>query len=219
MDENWITDEHVLLCMFYERTNKKDELITYTPEEGGEPFSGHKSEIEPGLYKIVEAQIRAGELDGNIREVTTQDVKWYLIGGDQIINKGDWIGRYIPIARLIGEETMVDGKLDLKGLTRYLIDQQRMFNYNASAQIEFGALQSKTPYTGAAAAFEGQEQWKDSNRKNYAFLQFNHIDDEGTPIPPQALPQRQQPPTAGSRRRHCHNDNSRPQPPQSMRRA
>jgi hypothetical protein len=196
MDENWITDEHVLLCMFYERTNKKDELITYTPEDGGEPFSGHKSEIEPELYKIVEAQIRAGDLDGNIREVTTQDVKWYLIGGDQIINKGDWIGRYIPIARLIGEETIVDGKLDLKGLTRYLIDQQRMFNYNASAQIEFGALQSKTPYTGAAAAFEGQEQWKDSNRKNYAFLQFNHLDDEGEPIPPQALPQRQQPPTA-----------------------
>lgn len=195
MDEHWITDDHVLLCMFYERTNNKDELITYTID-GQEPFSGHRSEIDPGLYKEVKVKIQAGELDGNIREVTTLDVKWYLIGGDQIIDKGDWIGKYIPIARLVGEETLIDGKLDLKGMTRYLIDQQRMLNYNASAQIEFGALQSKTPYTGAAAAFEGQEQWKDSNRKAYAFLQFNHLDDEGEALPPQALPQRQQPPTA-----------------------
>ena len=35
-----------------------------------------------------------------------------------------------------------------------------------------------------------QEGWKDANVKNYAFLQFNHLDDEGNPIPPQALPQR-----------------------------
>lgn len=195
MDENWITDDHVLLCMFYERTHRKDELITFVQPDG-ETYAGHKSEIEPQFYKEIEAQIRSGEIDGNIREVTAQDVKWYLIGGDQIINKGDWIGKYIPIARLVGEETIVDGKLDLKGLTRYLIDQQRMLNYNASAQIEFGALQSKTPYTGAAAAFEGQEQWKDANRKNYAFLQFNHLDDDGAPLPPQALPQRVQPPTA-----------------------
>src|SRR5580698_4673703 len=149
MDENWITDEHVLLAMYYERTNNKDELITYTIE-GQDPFSGHRSEIEPDLYKAVKAQIIAGELDGNIRDVTTQNVKWYLIGGDQIIDRGDWIGKYIPIARLPGEETIIDGRLDMKGLTRYLIDQQRMLNYNASAQIEFGALQSKTPYTGAA---------------------------------------------------------------------
>lgn len=195
LDENWITDDHVLLCMFYERTNKKDELITYTPEGGGDDFSGHREEIEPDLYKIVKAQIQAGELDGNIREVTTQDVKWYLIGGDQIIEQGPWIGKYIPIARLVGEETLIDGRLDMKGLTRYLIDQQRMLNYNASAQIEFGALQSRTPYTGAAAAFEGQEQWKDANKKNYAYLAFNHLDDDGNPLPPQALPARVQPPT------------------------
>jgi len=196
MDENWITDDHVLLCMYYERTNNKDELIVYMPEGGGEEFHGYKSEIEPDLYKVVKAQLQAGELDGYFREVDRQNVKWYLIGGDQIIDRGDWIGKYIPIARLVGEETIVDGKLDMKGLTRYLIDQQRMMNYNASAQIEFGALQSKTPYTGAAAAFEGQEQWKDANKKNYAFLQFNHQDDDGEPLPPQALPQRVQPPTA-----------------------
>ena len=41
MDEHWITDEHVLVAMFYDRSNKKDELITYTTE-GSDPFSGHK---------------------------------------------------------------------------------------------------------------------------------------------------------------------------------
>jgi hypothetical protein len=194
MDDFWVTADHVMTAMFYERTQDKDELITYLNEDGTR-FKGHRSEIEPDLYKIVKAQIQSGELDGQFREVVTQDVKWYLIAGDQIIDRGDWIGKYIPIARLPGEETIINGKLDRKGLTRFLISQQLMMNYNASAQIQFGALQGKAPYTGAAAAFEGQEAWKNSNVEDYAFLPFNHLDDEGEPLPPQALPQRTQPPT------------------------
>lgn len=196
MDDYWVTADHVLTAMFYERTQDKDELITYINPQTGERFKGHKSEIEPSLYKIVKAQIQSGELDGQFREVVTQNVKWYHIAGDQIIDRGDWVGKYIPIARLPGEETIIGGKLDRKGLTRFLISQQQMMNYNASAQIEYGAGQSKSPYTGAAAAFEGQEVWKDANLKNYSFLPFNHLDDNGDPIPPQALPQKVQPPTA-----------------------
>ncbi len=194
-DDMWLSQDHVMVAMFHERTQAKDELITYINPDNNERFRGHKSEIEPDLYKVVKAQIQSGELDGQFREVQTQDVKWYLIAGDQVIDRGDWIGKYIPIARVVGEETIIAGELDRKGLTRFLIDAQRMLNYNASAQIEYGALQNKVPYTGAQEAFDGQEGWKDSNIKNYAYLQFNHLDSEGNPIPQQALPQRQQPPT------------------------
>lgn len=193
-DENWMMKDHVLVAKYYERQNNKDILLTFVDPNSKERFTGFKTEVEPDLYKKIIEQIQTGQIDGDFREVTRQNVKWYLIGGDQVLDKGDWAGRYIPIARQVGEETIIEGKLDRKGHTRMLIDPQRMLNYNASGQVEFGALQNKVPYTGAADAFEGQEEWKDANKKNYAFLQFNHLDDAGEPIPPQALPQRQQPP-------------------------
>jgi hypothetical protein len=71
-----------------------------------------------------------------------------------------------------------------------------MYNYNASGAIESGALQSKTPWTGAAAAFEGNEvAWNNANRNNAAYLTFKHLDSEGNPLPESALPRRIDPPT------------------------
>jgi hypothetical protein len=61
-----------------------------------------------------------------------------------------------------------------------------------SAEVEFGALQTKTPYVGPAKAFEGYEEYyQAANSQNLAFLPYNHVDDDSNPIP---APVRQQPP-------------------------
>lgn len=194
-DQTTIDEDHVQQVMYYRRNGEKDELVSYTEPSSGEQVTVFRSEQEKELIDPICEQIRDGELDGNIRDVINQTVEWFLIAGDEIIDEGEWPGQYIPIVRLVGEEIIIDGKLDRKGMTRALIDQQRMLNYNASGQVEFGALQNKAPYVGPARAFEGQEQWKDANRKNYAFLQYNDVDDEA----PEGLqeiskPERQQPP-------------------------
>ncbi len=93
----------------------------------------------------------------------------------------------------VGEVTRIEKRLDRKGHTRAMLSAQRMINYNWSAAIEFGALQSKTPYVGPMAAFEGLETyWGTANTENHAWLPWNHIDDNGQPIP---KPERQEPPT------------------------
>ncbi|HLH92080.1 MAG TPA: portal protein [Xanthobacteraceae bacterium] len=193
-DQTWLSDTHIKTCMYYRRTGKSDTLVVYTEPQSGQQVSVFKSEQERELIEPIIAQIQGGELDGYIREdVMRQSVEWFLIAGDKVIDRGKWAGKYIPIIRLVGEEVIIDGKLDRKGMTRYLIDQQRMLNYNASGQVEFGALQSKSPWVGPARAFEGQEAWKDANRKNYAFLQYNDVDEDNPGTAIQA-PQRQQPP-------------------------
>jgi hypothetical protein len=125
-------------------------------------------------------------------------VEWFLIAGDCIIARDDWPGKYIPILRCVGRESVIDGKLEIKGHTRQLIDAQRMLNYNASGQVEFGALQTKVPWVGPARAFEGQEQWKDANRKNYPYLTYNDVDDEADNPELQKIdrPQRNEPPVS-----------------------
>jgi hypothetical protein len=64
-----------------------------------------------------------------------------------------------------------------------------------SAAIEFGALQTKTPWVTDVRAIEGYEQyWATANTQNHAYLPYNSIDDTGQPtIKP---PERTQPPTS-----------------------
>lgn len=69
-----------------------------------------------------------------------------------------------------------------------------MYNYNASASVEFGALQTKSPWVGPAAAIEGLEGvWNTANTENHAYLPYKHVDDDNPDkdIPP---PVRTQPP-------------------------
>lgn len=203
-DALWITDKHVLVVMYYEREAKNDELIEFTQPDGGK-FLGHRSQMEkdagPELIDQVIEQIDNGEIEGRYRDVITQCVNWYLIGGDCILKRGDkpdtrWIGRYVPIIPCWGKKTVIEGKMDCKGHTRAQISPQQMLNYNASGQVHVVALQSKTPYIGPSRAFEANEEmWANANTEDYAYLAFDDwVAEEGEAGRPVAKPERQEPP-------------------------
>lgn len=200
----WLTDKHVLNVMYYEREAKNDELISFKLPDGTD-FFGHRSDMEkdsgPEIVDKVLEQIDNGEIDGQYRDVITQKVNWYLIGGDCIIKRGDkdstrWIGEYIPIIPLYGIKTVIEGKFDCKGHTRAQISAQQMLNYNASGQVQFGALQSKTPYIGPVRAFETNEkEWATANIEDYAYLGYDDwVQEEGEEGRAIAKPERQEPP-------------------------
>src|ERR1700744_3703363 len=200
----WVTDKHVLVATYYERSGKNDELIHYVLPDGSE-FTGHRSQMErdssPELVDAVIDQIDRGEIDGQYRDCVTHDVNWYLIGGDCIIKKGDtpskrWIGEYVPLIPCYGRKSIIEGKFDVKGLTRAQISAQRMLNYNASGSVQFGALQSKTPYIGPSRAFEANEEmWANANNEDYPYLPFDDwVSEEGKEGRPVAKPERQEPP-------------------------
>lgn len=203
-DDLWFNKDYVLIAKYYVRTGISDTLITYIDPEKNEKVNVRASELvgddtKKELLKQLIADIDNGVIDGSTRPVTDQKVKWYFIAGDCIIDRGDWAGRYVPIIRCPGEEVVLNGKLDRKGLTRYLIDSQRMLNYNASGSVEFGALQNKAPYMASSRSIEGQEQWKNGNVDNYQVMLFNDIDEEA----PEGLqkieaPKRQEPPKAST---------------------
>lgn len=203
-DALWLSDKHVLVAMYYEREAKNDELIHYKLEDGSE-FTGHRSQMERDssseLVDAVIAQIDNGEIDGRYRDVITQCVNWYLIGGDCILKRGDkpetrWIGKYIPIIPCWGIKSVIDGKFDSKGHTRAQISTQQMLNYNASGQVQFGALQSKTPYIGPSRAFEmNEKEWANANTEDYAYLAYEDwAQEEGETGRAVAPPTRQEPP-------------------------
>jgi hypothetical protein len=172
--DGWNEKDHVRIAEYWRRTtttHKLHRLQDGTLTRDDEIPDELRDKIEPMIAKT--------------RDVTSHKIEWFKLSGDKIIDREDWLGKYIPIAPFIGEETVIDKKMDRKGHTRSQIDAQRIYNYWASAAVEQVALQTKTPYVARADAIEGrEEQWKTANVKNHSVLVYNGLDEQGNAIPP-----------------------------------
>jgi hypothetical protein len=181
--DEWHTEDHVRVAEYYRKTDKADRLVLF--KSGG---SALKSHMSPEFYKDLQNE---GEIVKE-RETRKSRVEWFKIAGSEIIDRGTVPGTYIPIVRVVGEETIINGELDRKGHTRAMIDAQRMYNFWASSAAEHVALQSKAPFILPLAAVEGLESyWNNANTDDFAYLPYNMVDENGQRID---KPERQQPP-------------------------
>jgi hypothetical protein len=169
--DNWVTDDHVRIAEYFRVVEKTDRSwCSRTRKRRGDDGQGLGGSCGPegALDTVVDDPAPS-------RTVKYNQVEWFLIIGDKVAERRDWPGRYIPIVRVPGEETVIDGEMDRKGHVRALKDAQRMYNWNASAQVEFGAMQSKIPYTAPVEAIEGLETyWETANTVNHSILPYNH---------------------------------------------
>jgi len=183
----WLPKNHIMVAEYFRKVPQEDLLVNFS-------------------YQDVRHNVRRSELPDEIAEVILNDpltrtrqiiddkIEWHLIAGEKVIDSTTWLGKYIPLVQIVGEEGVVDGTYDCKGHTRAMKDAQRMFNYNASSQVEFVALQSKTPYIAPIEAIQAfQTYWETSNQINHAFLPYTSVNEmfPEKPIPP---PIRQEPP-------------------------
>jgi hypothetical protein len=195
--DSWCAKDSVRIAEYYRRTQKADKLVSYidpfTKERIANPI--RKSMMDEGQKQIYES-VKDDE-STNERNVLTDEVQWFKIAGNKIIDRRVWPGKYVPIVRVIGEETIIEGKMDRKGHTRSMKDPQRMMNYWVSEATAQVALQTQTPYIAAVEATEGLETyWAKSNLDDAAYLPYNAYAEDGTrSIPP---PQRTQPPQMAS---------------------
>ena len=189
--EGWYTQNHVRVCEYFRKTNKDDKFVYFILPETGEEIEGFWSEIPKEGQAIFneikwrESNLPIAERTYRERPVVRGEIEWFKIAGNTIIDRKPWLGKYIPIVRIIGKETIIDGIMDRVGHTRALLDPQRIYNVNSSANVEFGALQTKTPITVSAAAVEGHEEYyRTANTVNHAWLPFNEYDEDGNKLSP-----------------------------------
>ena len=183
----WLDKDRIRICEYFYKRLKKDTLVNH-------PING------PMLISAVadadEAKALLADPQVQKREVMEPEITWCKIAGDRVIDEKPWPGRYIPIVRVVGEEMVIDGKVERKGHTRNLKDPQRMYNYMSSANVEYIALQTKTPFIAPAEAIEGYEsEWNRANLDNLPYLPYNSVDETGNAI---QRPQREQPPVGAA---------------------
>ncbi|MGV0879450.1 portal protein [Martelella sp. FLE1502] len=197
-DGTWAGKDTVRICEYYRREGLSDTLVAMTIPEGyegaGEQIIVRKSKMDDAQKVVYDVLKQLGTVSE--RPIVTDEIMWYKIAGDRIVDSRPWPGKYIPIVRVVGEETIIDGQLDRKGHTRSMKDAQRMYNYWTSEGTAQVAMQTKTPYLAPAEGIEDyQEYWKASNVDNYAVLPYRSLDDNGNAIP---RPSREQPPQMAS---------------------
>lgn len=171
----WMDDETVRIAEYYRKSVKDDVLYALVT---GETVLASKLRADS-------IPIPPKEAIAQQRKVGSDVVEWFKIVGNKIVDRREWPGKYIPICRVVGQETFLDGRLDRKGHVRSLLDPQRMYNFNSSAAIENMSLQTKIPWIAEAIALEGREEdWENANRVNKAVLTYQGWDDQGARVVP-----------------------------------
>lgn len=185
--DDWVGDDKVRVAEYYRVVEEADKLVAYIDPATGQRVIERKKKIEKELLKSV-----IDDPATKLRDIVDKKVEWYMIVGNEIADRSIWPGNTIPLVRIIGEETVIDGKLDRKGHTRAMKDPQKIYNYWNSATVEQVALQTKIPYVATLSSIEGLETyWETANTVNHAVLPYNQFDDMGKE---QREPKRMEPP-------------------------
>lgn len=143
-------------------------------------------EMEDG--SIVD-EVPKGKTAKRSRQTLEYQVQWCKHNGLEVLEETDWLGKWIPIIPVLGDELDVDGERILEGIVRQAKDPQRQYNFMSSATTETIALAPKAPFVGAMGQFEGFENdWQRANIANMPYLQYVPISLNGQSAPP---PQRQ----------------------------
>lgn len=179
--DGWLTEKSVRVCEYWYKVETPElvHLLADGTTVADDDYQAAIKELTPGTAP---PQIKES------RELPTCEVRWCRMSGAEILEKKDWLGQYIPLLLVIGNESDIDGKVTYSGLIRPAKDAMRLYNYSRSAYAERVALTPKAPFIAAAGQVENHPEWQDANTENYSVLVYDPIDVNGNPVAP---PQRQ----------------------------
>ena len=186
-DADWIMKDDIRIAEWWHTERKKTKLLLLS--DGTQVYK----EDAPAA-DILEA---AGIVVVAERETMRKTIKWCKLTGMEVLEERDWVGKFIPIVPVYGQQLVVDDKRKKYGLVRQAKDPQRMYNYWRTALTESVALAPKAKWLLAEGQDEGHEnEWAQANIKAMPVLKYKQKDIEGKDAPP---PQRLQPepPPAG----------------------
>ena len=174
--DDWCTKDTVRVCEYFykEYEDKKIYLL-----ESGEVVE----ELPEGVKAVQD------------RTVKIPSVKWCKMTGSEILEKTEWLGKYIPLIPVYGEEVWQDHRRKCFSLISQAKDPQRRFNYWLTASTEIIALQPKAPFIGLTGQFASAgNKWATANVQTHAYLEYDAVElPDGTTYA--GPPQRQMPPT------------------------
>jgi len=160
----------IIIAQYFKKVIKKKTL--------GLTDDGRIEEVQEGIdYAIT-------------REVEEVKVKRYLLSGQDVLEKTDFVCNFMPLVAVFGAQKWVNGKREIQSLIRRSKDAQRMFNYWKSLETELLQKQPRANFLAQAGQVEDfREAWENPDAS--PVLTYKGFDLAGNPVGP---PQRLDPP-------------------------
>ena len=181
--EGWWDAENVRVAEYWRRVPKKRYLCLMS--DGTTLETARKKEESENIIDqhVRKVYAETGQLVEKVRERVADSwvIEQKVITATETLEDNEWAGRFIPIIRVVGDETNVDGKDVRSGIIRNARDSQRMYNYFRSTAAEYIGLAPKAPWVLSKDQLTGYEGfWKRAN-ETLPYLLYNH--QQGAPKP------------------------------------
>ena len=142
----WTTKDEIRIAEYYEIEYNARTLIKLS--------NGHVG-WEDELDDISKGYLKRGKLQViDERESQVPTVMWYKVTAVDVLKEEEWIGTSIPIVKVVGNATDIEGKLKLSGIIRDAKDPQRMKNYWSALALDT-PLPTPVGWTTMGAVQEG----------------------------------------------------------------
>ncbi|KQX18139.1 MULTISPECIES: portal protein [unclassified Sphingomonas] len=160
----------VRVAEYWKRSEVSREMVQFTHEGMGGVGTAYDDELER-----LQQQFGSIEIIGQPRTVKSYKVKQYTLSAVDILGEIEWVGKYIPIIPVYGEEVNVEGKRHFRSLIRDARDPQQMFNYWRTMATELVALAPKAPWVGVKGSFASDPRWATANNATHSFLEYDPV--------------------------------------------
>jgi hypothetical protein len=166
--QDWIDEDSVLVAEWWTRDKVDKPIVMLT-----NGMVVDKADLEED--EELQILIQAGALQVHGERVTKScKVTQRIISGVEVLKTTDWVGKYIPIIPVYGDEFDIEGKRYFRSLIHNAIDAQRMVNYWRTTSTELVALAPKVPFIGPKGAFATDiNRWNTANTKSHPFLEYD----------------------------------------------
>lgn len=186
LNNNWYDKEKIRLAEYFRIRDKIERLWGLRNISSGEERTLFESELPKELSP-------SWKKEGS-RDSLRHAVEWFRIDGQDVIDRAQLPGQWIPIFRVEGNAVDLDGVVTRRGMIKSMMDPQRMVDYGETAKIKRLGLTPQSPWIAAEGQLDGHPEWDDDHvtaRKVLTYKPVTIMTAQGeVPIPP---PQRQAP--------------------------
>lgn len=147
-----------------------------------------------GVYTAEQCKLMGIPTEGLPKRTTKETkIKWCKFNAQEILEKTEWVGKYIPVVPVFGKVVWTEGRRQSFSLTYQGRDPQIRYNFHITALTEYTALQPKAPWIAYDSQLtpQQQQQFAQSNIKNFPILLVKETyskDNQLLPLPSRNIP-------------------------------